>query len=98
MARAVITANAQRRDPYEPIYDIDPHTGASLEVFYADAVLARSFSAGCGWFWWTCQPGRLPEGHPSGPYPTSYAAYRGALVGSVGIPTCFGKAQRKWPG
>ena len=76
MARAVIS-DPKRRTAYEPLYDIDPQTGASVEVFYADCALARSFGAGGeGWFWWACQPGCLPDGRPTGPFATSYAAYR----------------------
>lgn len=29
-----------------------------------------------GWYWWSCSPGCLPDGDPSGPFPT----YREALV------------------
>jgi hypothetical protein len=76
VARAVIS-DPKRRTAYEPLYDIDPQTGASVEVFYADCALARSFGAGGeGWFWWACQPGCLPDGRPTGPFATSYAAYR----------------------
>lgn len=77
MGRAVIF-NA-RRAAREPLYDFDP-SGASIEVFYADHELARSFAAReAGWFHWSCLPGRLPEAPPAGPFPTSYAAYRHAL-------------------
>jgi hypothetical protein len=80
MARAIVTS-AGRRAAYEPLYDIDPQTGASIEVFYADQVLAVSFGThGAGWFWWSCQPGCLPDGTPIGPFATNYGAYRDALV------------------
>jgi ABC-type ATPase involved in cell division len=50
VARAVIS-DPKRRAAYEPLYDIDPQTGASVEVFYADQVLAESFGTrGAGWF------------------------------------------------
>ena len=76
MARAVIS-DPKGRSAYEPLYDIDPRTGASIEVFYADHVLAGSFGTrGAGWFWWSCKPGFLPDGPPSGPFATSYSAYR----------------------
>jgi hypothetical protein len=79
MARAIVS-RMERRPAYEPLYDIDPRTGASIEVFYADRVLAESFgTGGAGWCWWACQPGCLPEGPPIGPFATSYAAYRDAL-------------------
>ena len=42
------------------VYDIDPQTGTSVEIFYADRALATSFGARAGWFWWAYQPGFLP--------------------------------------
>jgi hypothetical protein len=80
MARAVIS-DAKRRAALEPIYDGDPHTGVTLEVFFADHVLANSFGTRPGWFWWRCKPGCLPDMPPTGPFATSYAAYRNALDG-----------------
>jgi hypothetical protein len=80
MARAIITANPERRTVYEPLYDIDPDTGATIEVFYADRTLAYSFGArSAGWFHWSCQRGCLPEDLAIGPFGTSYLAYRDAL-------------------
>jgi hypothetical protein len=81
MARAVLTSHPERRPAYEPLYDIDPRTGATLEVFWADWVLAKSFGVRSGWFWWTCHAGSLPQCPPSGPFPTSYRAYRDAMSG-----------------
>ena len=76
MARAVV-CDPKRRAMHEPFYDIDPRTGPSVEVFYADGLLARSFAArGAGWFWWTCQRGCLPECTPTGPFSSNYLAYR----------------------
>ena len=75
MARATIS-DPKRHTACEALYDIDPQTGASVEIFYADRALAASFSTHAGWFWWECQPGLLPGGLPSGPFDTSYAAYR----------------------
>ena len=80
MARAV-SSNPERRAAYEPLYDFDARSGATIEIFYADHVLARSFGRNPGWFCWSCQRGRLPEGPPTGPFATSYAAYRNALDG-----------------
>ena len=45
MARAVIS-DPKRRTACEPLYDIDPQTGASVEIFYADRALAMSFGTG----------------------------------------------------
>ncbi len=79
MARAVISNTGHAA--CEPLYDLDPHTGAPIEVFYADRVLATSFGRGTGWFWWICKSGFLPDREPTGPFATSYGAYRDALDG-----------------
>ena len=80
MAWAVVTSKSAPYPQHEPFYDVDPRTGASVEVFYADRVLAESFGArGAGWFWWSCPSGSLPQELPTGPFGTSYAAYREAL-------------------
>ena len=59
MARAVITHPKSVPYPqHEPFYDVDPRTGASVEVFYADRVLAKSFGGqGPGCYCWSCQVG-----------------------------------------
>ena len=75
MARAI----CERGGSYEPLYDKDPRSGATIEVFWADTVLARSFGTRAGWFSWSCQPGALPDDVPRGPFPTSYTAYRDAM-------------------
>jgi hypothetical protein len=80
MTRAIVAATAERPAGYEPLYEIDPRTGASIEVFYADRVLAESFGTHSGWFWWSCQPGCLADGTPSGPFATSYRAYRDGMT------------------
>ena len=80
MARAIVAATMKQRPQYEPLYDIDPRTGASIEVFYADRVLAKSFGTQPGWFWWSCRQGCLPDDLPTGPFTTSYAAYRNIAV------------------
>jgi hypothetical protein len=78
VARSVIS-DPKRRAVNEPLYDIDPHTGASLEVFYADRVLAHSFGRSTGWFWWTCQRGFAPDGLPTGLFAASYAGTTDAI-------------------
>jgi hypothetical protein len=75
MARALVSV-PNRHGSFEPLYDIDPHTGESLEIFYADRTLAASFRAVEGWFWWTCEPGLVPSELPTGPFTSSFAAYR----------------------
>lgn len=87
MARAVLS-NPERRAAGEPLYIRDPRTGASVEVFYAEPVLAQSFGAHAGWFWWTCLLGGLPDVPPHGPFASSYSAYRDATGGA---PRAFGR-------
>jgi hypothetical protein len=76
VARAVIS-DPKRHTAYEPLYEIDPQTGDSVEIFYADRAVARSFGTSeAGWFWWTCRVGSLPSDPPTGPFTSSYRAYR----------------------
>jgi hypothetical protein len=75
MGRAVV-CEPKRRAINGPLYDVDQRTGAGVEVFYADQVLAQSFGTRAGWFHWHCLPGRLPVCPPTGPFATSYLAYR----------------------
>jgi hypothetical protein len=77
MARGISSAQA-RRSLYEPIYELDPRTGDSIEIFYADDVLAKSLGGRTGWYWWACRVGRLPDLPPKGPFATGYLAYRNA--------------------
>jgi hypothetical protein len=65
---------------HEPLYEIDPQTGVSFEVFYADRTLETFGLGGAGWFWWPRRRGCSPDGSPTGPFATSYAAYRHALT------------------
>jgi hypothetical protein len=81
--RRGLYAEVRERRPDEPLYDRDPQSGASIEVFFADLMLARSFGTGSGWFWWACLPGYLPDIPPHGPFATSYGAYRDALLGQT---------------
>jgi hypothetical protein len=78
MARA---SSGGRYAAFEPLYETDPRTGGTVEVFYAHRVLAESFGAGAGWFWWVWPTGGLPEGRPNGPFATSYRAYFEAMAG-----------------
>ena len=50
---------------HEPLYDIDPRTGASIEVFYADRTLETFGRYGAGWFWCSRQRGYPPWGEPT---------------------------------
>jgi hypothetical protein len=74
MARAVIS-DPKQGTAHEPLYDIDPQTDATVEIFYADRALAKSFGTPAGWFWWSCRRD-FPPGRATGPFATSYAAYR----------------------
>jgi hypothetical protein len=70
---------------HEPIYDIVPETGVSIEVFYTDHTLETFGRRGAGWFWWTRRRRSSPDCSATGPFPTSYSAYRHALGTVLGI-------------
>ena len=91
VARAVISG------ALEPLYDIDPRTGTSIQVFYADRVLAQSFgTSGPGWFWWTCRPECLPDVLTVGPFANSYLAYAAARRDSASNASdCFQMRYRR---
>ncbi len=80
-------SKSARRDLLELLCDVNPRTGAAIEVFYADDVLAKSFDTRPGWFWWSCRRGSLPDGQPIGPFATSYRAYRN--VASRWMPALY---------
>jgi hypothetical protein len=85
------SSSDQRR--FEPLFDIHPVTGASIEIFYADTGLATFGRGGVGWFWWPRRRGFAPDGRATGAFPTSYSAYRNALfAGCFGVQ--FGDSQR----
>ena len=69
-----------RASSHEPIFDVHPLTGASIEVFYADRTLETFGKGGAGWFWWSRRRGFAPGGPLTGPFPTRYAAYRDAVT------------------
>jgi hypothetical protein len=71
---------AQQQLRQEPLFDVHPLTGASIEVFYSDRTLETFGRSGAGWFWWPRRHGFLPDGPASGPFPTSYSAYRQAMI------------------
>ena len=63
---------------------------AGIEVFYHDVndceegscwIVGDGVALPSGWYWWSCQPGCLPDGEPSGPYDTEREAMRDALDG-----------------
>jgi hypothetical protein len=69
----------------EPLFDVDPRTGASIEVFYADRRLETFGRDGVGWFWWPRRRGWSPDGSPIGPFATSYAAFRHAMKSAAPV-------------
>jgi hypothetical protein len=69
---------------HEPLYDIDPRTGASIEIFYGDRALETFGRCGAGWFYWVRRRGFSPAEPATGPFATSYAAYRHALGTALG--------------
>jgi len=75
-----VTSNPKQRAAREPLYDINPETGVSIEIFYADRTLETFGRGGAGWFWWSRRSGSAPEGPATGPFASSYAAYRHAMT------------------
>jgi hypothetical protein len=63
---------------YAPIFDVNPVTGGTFEVFYADKAPDTLGVRRAGWFWWSRRRGFSPESPAVGPFPTSYSAYRDA--------------------
>jgi hypothetical protein len=85
MARA---SNPARHSIWEPMYETDPVTGGTIEIFYAHRQFAASFGAkDGGFFWWRFKSDCLLDGPPIGPFGTSYAAYRNAMKSQIGSPT-----------
>jgi hypothetical protein len=66
-----------------PLFEVHPVTGASIEVFYSDTGLATFGWGGAGYFWQVRRRGFAAEGAAHGPFPTSYSAYRSALLSPV---------------
>ena len=74
------TADPADRARHEPLYDMDPRTGLSIEMFFADRSLETFGRVGAGWYWWHRRRGAAPDGARIGPFATRYAAYRNAMV------------------
>ena len=66
--------------PREPIHDIHPLTGINIEVFYADRTMETFGRDSAGWFWWPRRRGFSSDSPATGPFATSYAAYRHAMT------------------
>ena len=59
------------------LYEMDPRSGETIEVFYADSAVAQSFGArGAGFYW---RKRGCPD-VPSGPFIVCFDAYRDALA------------------
>ena len=71
--------NPGQRARLEPLFDIHPRSGATIEVFFADRTMETFGSCGAGWFWWSRRRGFSPDGPATGPFATSYAAYRDGM-------------------
>jgi hypothetical protein len=65
---------------HEPLIDVHPLSGISIEVFYADRALETFGRGGEGWFWCPRRRGLSPEGPATGPFATRYGAYRHAII------------------
>ena len=88
-----MTSKLEQHAAHEPLYDINPQTGALIEVFYADRSLETFGRCGAGWFWWARRRGCSPAGTANGPFPTSYSAYRDAL--NAPTPSTLDEAARR---
>jgi hypothetical protein len=60
-------SNPRQPARHEPLFDVDPRTGASIEVFYTDRSLETFGRCGPGWFWWSRRRGCSPNSSPTGP-------------------------------
>jgi hypothetical protein len=58
-------------------------TGISIEIFFADTALETFGWEPAGWFWQLRRRGFPPDGRAVGPFPTSYSAYRDALIATA---------------
>jgi hypothetical protein len=85
MASQTLAPSPGQRARRESLYDINPQTGVSIEVYYADRSLETFGRSGAGWFWWSRQHGSSPDGPATGPFATSYAAYRHAITAPTPI-------------
>src|SRR3954452_7223021 len=83
--RALREGSVMVRAPgHEPLFDIHPGTGATIEVFYDDRALETFGRVGAGWFSCSRRRGFAPAGLTIGPFATSYSAYRHAMTGACG--------------
>ena len=76
----MVPTSSAHRPCRDALFDVHPQSGASIEVFYADRTMETFGGCGAGWFWWSRRRGFSPDGPATGPFATSYAAYRNAIV------------------
>lgn len=64
----------EHRNTFECEY---PGQHGSFEVFYSNGTGDETSEHGWprGWYWWSCQPGCLPDSDPVGPFNTAKEAY-----------------------
>jgi hypothetical protein len=80
----------RQHQKHAPFFDVDPVTGRSIEVFYADQTLETFGKRGAGWFWHARRRRFAPEGPAHGPFPTGYSAYRNAALSAAVSCDCSG--------
>ena len=44
------------------------------ETFHSDDFAVETFAMMEGWYWWSCQPGCIPDSEPYGPFETEQEA------------------------
>lgn len=63
----------------------EPSVPAGYEVFHDNDMVDEDGNLmPAGWYWWSCQPGCLPDGDPMGPFPTEKEAIRDCRDGLGG--------------
>ena len=83
MAPQALRAGLGQHAGREPLFEIHPRTGATIEVFYADRTMETFGRSGAGWFWCPRERGYAPSGPARGPFATRYGAYRHAMAPAV---------------
>ena len=78
MARAVISTQNDAQ-PTNRCTTLTHRPAPASKFSTLTACSPCPLARGRGWFWWLCKPGSLPEVPPTGPFATSYGAYRDAL-------------------
>ena len=53
MAPLTLSPTPGQRARREPLFDVHPQSGATIEVFYADRTMETFGRCGAGWYWWT---------------------------------------------